>query len=73
MLGFRKRIGGDPFGGFNEAGPKDGAQRLQHILHLVSSNGEHEKLTQVMTDMLYFGVNWKKSMKVCGHKKHSDT
>ncbi|XP_050964533.1 chromosome transmission fidelity protein 18 homolog [Labeo rohita] len=46
----RKRIGGDPFGGFNEAGPKDGAQRLQHILHLVSSNGEHEKLTQGLYD-----------------------
>ncbi|KAL1282730.1 hypothetical protein QQF64_001533 [Cirrhinus molitorella] len=46
----RKRIGGDPFGGFDEAGPKDGAQRLQHILHLVSSNGEHEKLTQGLYD-----------------------
>ncbi|XP_016360349.1 chromosome transmission fidelity protein 18 homolog [Sinocyclocheilus anshuiensis] len=46
----RKRIGGDPFGGFDEAGPKDGTQRLQHILHLVSSNGEHEKLTQGLYD-----------------------
>uniref|UniRef100_A0A673KJX4 Chromosome transmission fidelity protein 18 homolog n=1 Tax=Sinocyclocheilus rhinocerous TaxID=307959 RepID=A0A673KJX4_9TELE len=46
----RKRIGGDTFGGFDEAGPKDGAQRLQHILHLVSSNGEHEKLTQGLYD-----------------------
>lgn len=47
VLWFRKRIGGDSFGGFDEAGPKDGAQRIQHILHLVSSTGEHEKLTQV--------------------------
>uniref|UniRef100_A0A9J8CE97 Chromosome transmission fidelity protein 18 homolog n=1 Tax=Cyprinus carpio carpio TaxID=630221 RepID=A0A9J8CE97_CYPCA len=46
----RKRIGGDPFGGFDEAGLKDGTQRLQHILHLVSSNGEHEKLTQGLYD-----------------------
>ncbi|XP_051983119.1 chromosome transmission fidelity protein 18 homolog isoform X2 [Xyrauchen texanus] len=46
----RKRIGGDPFGGFDEAGPKDGVQRLQHILHVVSSNGEHEKLTQGLYD-----------------------
>uniref|UniRef100_A0A673ME61 Chromosome transmission fidelity protein 18 homolog n=1 Tax=Sinocyclocheilus rhinocerous TaxID=307959 RepID=A0A673ME61_9TELE len=46
----RKRIGGDPFGGFDEAGPKDSAQRIQHILHLVSSNGEHEKLTQGLYD-----------------------
>uniref|UniRef100_A0A672MVV8 Chromosome transmission fidelity protein 18 homolog n=1 Tax=Sinocyclocheilus grahami TaxID=75366 RepID=A0A672MVV8_SINGR len=46
----RKRIGGDSFGGFDEAGPKDGTQRLQHILHLVSSNGEHEKLTQGLYD-----------------------
>nr|XP_055062012.1 chromosome transmission fidelity protein 18 homolog [Misgurnus anguillicaudatus] len=46
----RKRIGGDPFGGFDESGPKDGAQRLQNILHLVSSNGEHEKLTQGLYD-----------------------
>ncbi|XP_056618848.1 chromosome transmission fidelity protein 18 homolog [Triplophysa dalaica] len=46
----RKRIGGDPFGGLDEAGPKDGGQRLQNILHLVSSNGEHEKLTQGLYD-----------------------
>ncbi|XP_077061394.1 chromosome transmission fidelity protein 18 homolog [Siphateles boraxobius] len=46
----RKRIGGDSFGGFDEAGPKDGAQRIQHILHLVSSTGEHEKLTQGLYD-----------------------
>ncbi|XP_043097625.1 chromosome transmission fidelity protein 18 homolog isoform X2 [Puntigrus tetrazona] len=46
----RKRIGGDPFSGFDEVGPKDGTQRLQHILHLVSSNGEHEKLTQGLHD-----------------------
>ncbi|KTF80301.1 hypothetical protein cypCar_00039159 [Cyprinus carpio] len=46
----RKRIGGDTFGGFDEEGPKDGTQRLQHILHLVSSNGEHEKLTQGLYD-----------------------
>ncbi|XP_026115555.1 chromosome transmission fidelity protein 18 homolog [Carassius auratus] len=46
----RKRIGGDPFGGLDEAGLKDGSQRLQHILHLVSSNGEHEKLTQGLYD-----------------------
>uniref|UniRef100_A0A8C2L4A7 Chromosome transmission fidelity protein 18 homolog n=1 Tax=Cyprinus carpio TaxID=7962 RepID=A0A8C2L4A7_CYPCA len=47
---FQKRIGGDTFGGFDEEGPKDGTQRLQHILHLVSSNGEHEKLTQGLYD-----------------------
>ncbi|KAI4881610.1 hypothetical protein NFI96_027905 [Prochilodus magdalenae] len=46
----RKRIGGDVFGGLEEAGPKDGSQRLQHILHLASSNGEHEKLTQGLYD-----------------------
>lgn len=46
----RKRIGGDPFGGFDESGPKDGTQRLQNILHLVSSNGELEKLTQGLYD-----------------------
>ncbi|XP_065110325.1 chromosome transmission fidelity protein 18 homolog [Paramisgurnus dabryanus] len=46
----RKRIGGDPFAGFDESGPKDGAQRFQNILHLVSSNGEHEKLTQGLYD-----------------------
>lgn len=52
VLCFRKRIGGDPFGGFDESGPKDGAQRLQNILHVVSSNGEHEKLTQVTEETL---------------------
>ncbi|NP_001103572.2 chromosome transmission fidelity protein 18 homolog [Danio rerio] len=46
----RKRIGGDPFSGYDELGPKEGAQRLQHILHLVSSTGEHEKLTQGLYD-----------------------
>ncbi|XP_034155813.2 chromosome transmission fidelity protein 18 homolog isoform X2 [Pangasianodon hypophthalmus] len=46
----RKRIGGDPFGGFEEAGLKDRSQRLQHILHLASSSGEHEKLTQGLYD-----------------------
>ncbi|KAI5090281.1 chromosome transmission fidelity protein 18-like, partial [Silurus meridionalis] len=46
----RKRIGGDPHGGFEEAGLKDVTQRLQHILHLASSCGEHEKLTQGLYD-----------------------
>uniref|UniRef100_W5U7K3 Chromosome transmission fidelity protein 18 homolog n=1 Tax=Ictalurus punctatus TaxID=7998 RepID=W5U7K3_ICTPU len=46
----RKRIGGDPFGVFEEAGLKDGSQRLQHIVHLASSSGEHEKLTQGLYD-----------------------
>uniref|UniRef100_A0A4W4GC99 AAA+ ATPase domain-containing protein n=1 Tax=Electrophorus electricus TaxID=8005 RepID=A0A4W4GC99_ELEEL len=46
----RKRIGGDVFGALEEAGLKDGAQRLQHILHLASSNGEHEKLIQGLFD-----------------------
>ncbi|MCJ8747698.1 hypothetical protein PDJAM_G00156220 [Pangasius djambal] len=46
----RKRIGGDPFGGFEEAGLKDSSQRLQRILHLASSSGEHEKLTQGLYD-----------------------
>ncbi|XP_053332569.1 chromosome transmission fidelity protein 18 homolog [Clarias gariepinus] len=46
----RKRIGGDGFGGFEEAGLRDSSQRLQHILHLVSSCGEHEKLTQGLYD-----------------------
>ncbi|TRY77674.1 hypothetical protein DNTS_017957 [Danionella cerebrum] len=46
----RKRIGGDYYGGYDEVGPKDGAQHLQHILHLVSSAGEHEKLTQGLYD-----------------------
>lgn len=52
VLSLRKRIGGDPFVGLDEAGPKDGGQRLQNILHLVSSNGEHEKLTQVTEETL---------------------
>uniref|UniRef100_A0A8B9RCB1 Chromosome transmission fidelity protein 18 homolog n=1 Tax=Astyanax mexicanus TaxID=7994 RepID=A0A8B9RCB1_ASTMX len=46
----RKRAGGDVFGALEEAGLKDGNQRLQHILHMVSSNGEHEKLTQGLYD-----------------------
>ncbi|XP_066517068.1 chromosome transmission fidelity protein 18 homolog [Hoplias malabaricus] len=46
----RKRIGGDVFGGLEEVGLRDGSQRLQHILHLVSSSGEHEKLTQGLYD-----------------------
>ncbi|XP_062866483.1 chromosome transmission fidelity protein 18 homolog [Trichomycterus rosablanca] len=46
----RKRIGRDAFGGLEEAGLRDTSQRLQHILHLVSSSGEHEKLTQGLYD-----------------------
>ncbi|XP_058236887.1 chromosome transmission fidelity protein 18 homolog isoform X2 [Hemibagrus wyckioides] len=46
----RKRFGGDTLGGGEEAGLKDGSQRLQHILHLASSTGEHEKLTQGLYD-----------------------
>ncbi|XP_072513774.1 chromosome transmission fidelity protein 18 homolog [Salminus brasiliensis] len=46
----RKRVGGDVFGGLEEVGLKDGTQRLQHILHLASSSGEHEKLTQGLYD-----------------------
>ncbi|XP_060716854.1 chromosome transmission fidelity protein 18 homolog [Tachysurus vachellii] len=46
----RKRFGADPLGGFEEAGLKDSSQRLQHILHLASSTGEHEKLTQGLYD-----------------------
>ncbi|XP_047658736.1 chromosome transmission fidelity protein 18 homolog [Tachysurus fulvidraco] len=46
----RKRFGADPLGGFEEAGLKDSSQRLQHILHLASSTGEHEKLTQGLHD-----------------------
>ncbi|KAF4074880.1 hypothetical protein AMELA_G00228290 [Ameiurus melas] len=46
----RKRIGGDPFGVFEEVGLKDGSHRLQHIVHLASSSGEHEKLTQGLYD-----------------------
>ncbi|KAL6481294.1 hypothetical protein MHYP_G00093740 [Metynnis hypsauchen] len=46
----RKRIGGDVFGGLEEVGLKEGTQRLQHILHLASSSGEHEKLTQGLYD-----------------------
>ncbi|XP_062392857.1 chromosome transmission fidelity protein 18 homolog isoform X2 [Sardina pilchardus] len=41
----RKRIGTE-----EEAWLKEGAQRLQHILHLVSSTGENEKLTQGLYD-----------------------
>uniref|UniRef100_A0AAR2IJ71 Chromosome transmission fidelity protein 18 homolog n=1 Tax=Pygocentrus nattereri TaxID=42514 RepID=A0AAR2IJ71_PYGNA len=33
-----------------EVGFKEGTQRLQHIIHLASSNGEHEKLTQGLYD-----------------------
>uniref|UniRef100_A0AAR2JUC5 Chromosome transmission fidelity protein 18 homolog n=1 Tax=Pygocentrus nattereri TaxID=42514 RepID=A0AAR2JUC5_PYGNA len=46
----RKRVGGDVFGGLEEVGFKEGTQRLQHIIHLASSNGEHEKLTQGLYD-----------------------
>ncbi|XP_030636662.1 chromosome transmission fidelity protein 18 homolog [Chanos chanos] len=46
----RKRIGADPYIGLVEAGLKEGAQRLQNILHLASSNGEHEKVSQGLYD-----------------------
>ncbi|KAM6940353.1 chromosome transmission fidelity protein 18 homolog isoform 2-T2 [Xenentodon cancila] len=43
----RKRIGE----GFEEApGSGSGAQRFQHILHLASSNGEYEKVSQGLYD-----------------------
>lgn len=44
---FRKRVGGEVVSGQEEAGLRDTSQRLQHILHLASSSGEHEKLAQV--------------------------
>uniref|UniRef100_A0A8C7MKJ6 Chromosome transmission fidelity protein 18 homolog n=1 Tax=Oncorhynchus kisutch TaxID=8019 RepID=A0A8C7MKJ6_ONCKI len=40
----RKRVGEELEEGLREGG---GAERLQHILHLASSTGEHDKLTQV--------------------------
>ncbi|XP_076138722.1 chromosome transmission fidelity protein 18 homolog [Alosa pseudoharengus] len=43
----RKRIGTEVL---EEAWLNEGAQRLQHILHLVSSTGENEKLTQGLYD-----------------------
>ncbi|XP_048103089.1 chromosome transmission fidelity protein 18 homolog [Alosa alosa] len=43
----RKRIGTEAL---EEAWLNEGAQRLQHILHLVSSTGENEKLTQGLYD-----------------------
>ncbi|KAL2086440.1 hypothetical protein ACEWY4_017499 [Coilia grayii] len=46
----RKRIGREGLGGEEEAWLNEGAQRLQHILHLVTSSGETEKLTQGLYD-----------------------
>ncbi|XP_031419946.1 chromosome transmission fidelity protein 18 homolog [Clupea harengus] len=46
----RKRIGADASGAGEEAWLNEGAQRLQHILHIVSSTGENEKLTQGLYD-----------------------
>ncbi|XP_018612475.1 chromosome transmission fidelity protein 18 homolog [Scleropages formosus] len=47
----RKRIGDDPFSLGEEGGLSSaGAQRLQHIVHLASSSGEYEKLTNGLHD-----------------------
>uniref|UniRef100_A0AAY4C611 Chromosome transmission fidelity protein 18 homolog n=1 Tax=Denticeps clupeoides TaxID=299321 RepID=A0AAY4C611_9TELE len=46
----RKRIGAEALMSSEEAGLKEGAQRLQNILHLSSSTGEYEKLTQGLYD-----------------------
>ncbi|KAM9391208.1 chromosome transmission fidelity protein 18 homolog isoform 2-T2 [Salvelinus alpinus] len=43
----RKRVGEELEEGLREGG---GAERLQHILHLASSTGEHDKLTQGLYD-----------------------
>ncbi|XP_064872217.1 chromosome transmission fidelity protein 18 homolog, partial [Oncorhynchus nerka] len=43
----RKRVGEELEEGLGEGG---GAERLQHILHLASSTGEHDKLTQGLYD-----------------------
>ncbi|KAL1005249.1 hypothetical protein UPYG_G00056650 [Umbra pygmaea] len=43
----RKRVGEELEEGLKEGG---GAQRLQHILHLASSSGEYDKLTQGLYD-----------------------
>lgn len=43
----RKRVGEELDEGLREGG---GAERLQHILHLASSTGEHDKLTQGLYD-----------------------
>ncbi|KAJ8363965.1 hypothetical protein SKAU_G00127960 [Synaphobranchus kaupii] len=43
----RKRVGEELFAGMDQGGQASTAtHRLQHILHLASSSGEHEKLTQ---------------------------
>ncbi|XP_035259553.1 chromosome transmission fidelity protein 18 homolog [Anguilla anguilla] len=47
----RKRVGEELFAGMDHGGQSStAAHRLQHILHLASSSGEHEKLTQGLYD-----------------------
>lgn len=59
---FRKRIGE----GFEEApGSGSGAQRFQHVLHLASSSGEFEKVSQVTTQTAFSFISAQKPHLTC--------